>query len=130
MAIVRNSTGPVSSHQGEKASLWRENQAANSVAVTMTSRRFPKRRCSFSKCATCCSRACWRCLYSSEGERSDRGTEVLSLTLCASSVVGYAVAALASTVFVSATREYHLPESFTKRRCVGKSTKTMPKRCV
>src|ERR1700722_7784105 len=130
MAIARNNAGPVSSHQGENASLWRENQAAISVAVTMRSRRFPKQRCCFSKCATRCSRACWRCLYSSEGERSDGGTEVLSLTLCASSVVGYVVAALASTVFVAATREYHLPESFMKRRCVGKSTKTMPKRWV
>jgi hypothetical protein len=64
------------------------------------------------------------------GGKIDGSTEVLSLTLCASPMVGYVVAALASTVFVEATRAYHLPESFMKRRCVGKSTKTMPKRCV
>src|SRR5271154_5776368 len=41
----------------------------------------PKRRCSFSKCSTCGSRVCWRCLYSSDGEWVGGGTGVLSLTL-------------------------------------------------
>ena len=38
-----------SSHHGEKASRWRENQAAISVAMTRRRRIFPKRRCTFSK---------------------------------------------------------------------------------
>jgi hypothetical protein len=50
--------------------------------------------------------------------------------LCARPLVGYVVAGVASIVLVAATREYHFAESFMKRRCVGKSTKTMPKRCV
>jgi hypothetical protein len=59
--------------------------------------------------------------------RRHRG--IIAYPLCLAGAC-YAVAALASTVFVEATRAYHLPESFMKRRCVGKSTKTMPKRCV
>src|SRR5437868_2917004 len=81
--MMRNTTRTRSSHHGEKASRWKENQAAISVAMARRRRIFPKPRCTFSKCATCISRAWRRFLYSSEGEGLDGGTEVLSLTAVA-----------------------------------------------
>ena len=102
-------------HQAEKVARSKRHHTAAKVAMTSSRRRLPSRTCTLSKCATLASRACWRCLYSPDGDDElEPGTEVLSPTRPSAKALQFPLTAAPRC---TGTRLFPVDQKYSSKTC-------------